>query len=285
MQPPMSASTPRPTWKLGQLTWDLQTPLVMGVLNLTPDSFSDGGEYLDLERSLARAMDLAAQGADILDIGGASSHPSAKPVSAREEMGRVLPLVRQLADNGPLPLSIDTQQPEVAEACLDLGAHLINDVGGLADDAMARLAGRYDVPLVIMFNNLAEPRDPSVPVVEAMRAFFQERIARAEAAGARRIILDPGYGFGKSLEDNLALLRGLGRLGDFRRPVMICTSRKGSLGRITGEKRANLRAGATIASSIFAVAQGAVLVRVHDVREFRQALTTWQSIGGTLLPE
>ena len=287
MQPiyPPQKLMPATIWQLGSLSWNLHTPLVMGVLNVTPDSFSDGGEYLGQDAALTRAQELGAMGADILDVGGASSHPAAVQTPVAEEMSRVVPLVERLMRIGSHPISIDTQQPEVAKACLDLGAHLINDVSGLPDDSMARVAAQYDVPLVIMFNNLAVPREEGVPVTEAMRSFFVERIARAEAAGARRIILDPGYGFGKSLEDNLALLRGLGRLAELRRPIMICTSRKGSLGRITGEREPRQLAGATIASSLFAVAQGAVLVRVHDVREFRQALTTWQAIGGALQPE
>ena len=265
-------------WQVGPLTWDLKRPLVMGVLNTTPDSFSDGGDYPDLESALARAEVLRNEGADMIDIGGVSSHPSAPQVCVEEELRRVVPIIRRLVAESPLPISVDTQQPEVAEVCLDLGAHLINDVGGLDDGAMVRVAAAHDAPLVIMFNNFSHPRDPTVPVMEAMRQFFLHQISQAERLGVRRIVLDPGYGFGKSLEENLAILRGLSGLAEFGRPILVCTSRKGSLGRITGEKEPKRRAAATIASSLFAVAQGAGIIRVHDVREFRQALQTWLAI-------
>ena len=276
---------PGAPWQMGELSWDLRQPLVMGVLNTTPDSFSDGGDFLDPEKALARAREMVTHGAHIIDLGGASSHPQAPQVSAQEELDRVGPLVERLLAEVPLPLSIDTQQPMVAEACLEMGAHLINDVSGLPTDAMAHLSARYDVPLVIMFNNLAEPRDEAVPIIEATKAFFVDRFARAEAAGVKKIVLDPGYGFGKSLDDNLALLRGVARLMEFERPLLVCTSRKGSLGKITGEKDPKQRVGATLASSLLAVAQGAAMIRVHDVREFRQALDTWLAVGTPTTPE
>lgn len=286
MTPP-SASPPRagplrpaPPWQVGPGRWDFREPLVMGVLNATPDSFSDGGDYLELEAALRRAEVLAAEGADIIDLGGASSHPRARPVSAEEELQRILPIVERLAREAPLPLSIDTQQPTVAEACLKLGASLINDVSGLTDPAMARVAARHGVPLVIMFNNYTVPRrQPPQQLMEELGAFFESRIAAAAAEGAHHLILDPGYGFGKSLAENLTLLRELDALLPLRRPLLVCTSRKGSLGQITGEKRPKHRLGATLASTLYAVRQGAHMVRVHDVHATRQALRTWLAIA------
>jgi dihydropteroate synthase len=250
----------------------------MGVLNATPDSFSDGGEFLEPDAALARARQMAADGADLIDLGGASSHPLAKPVSAQEELERIAAIVERLLREVSLPLSIDTQRPEVAQACLALGAQLVNDVSGLTDPAMARVAGRHGAPLVVMFNNFAVPRRPGEDLMEAMEAFFAERIALAEAAGATRLILDPGYGFGKTLEENLTLLRCLGRLGRFGRPLLVCTSRKGSLGRITGEADPKQRLGATLATSLYAACRGAHMLRVHDVKAFHQELRTWEAI-------
>jgi len=287
--PPAPASTPRPPaaapplrpappWRVGAGSWDFQRPLIMGVLNATPDSFSDGGEFLEVDAAVAHARRLAAEGADLIDLGGASSHPKARHTPADEELERIAPVVERLLRELSLPLSIDTQKPEVAEACLKLGAHLINDVSGLNDPAMARVAARFGVPLVLMFNTLTVPKGHGAAFLPSMVAFFRERIAVAEAAGARHLILDPGYGFGKTLEENLTLLRGLPRLAPFQRPVLVCTSRKGSLGRITGEKDPKLRLGATLATSLYAVREGAHMIRVHDVQALHQELLTWHAI-------
>jgi dihydropteroate synthase len=273
------ALEPAPPWRVGPARWDFRRPLLMGVLNATPDSFSDGGEYLSPERALRRAHEMAGEGADLLDIGGASSHPLARPVPPQEELARIAPVVERLAAELPLPISIDTQVPAVAEACLRLGAHLINDVSGLVAPEMATVAARHDVPLVITYNNLTVPKEASgLSFVSDMLAFFDERLDEAAAAGLRRAILDPGYGFGKSLEENLIVLRSLPLLARFQRPVLVCTSRKGSLGRITGEAVPRERLGASLASSLYAVTQGAQLVRVHDVKAMRQALQTWRAI-------
>ena len=275
---PQEALRPAPPWRVGGQAWDFRRPLIMGVLNATPDSFSDGGEFLEVEAAVAHARQLAAEGADLIDLGGASSHPLARHTPAQEELERIAPVVERLLRELPGPLSIEPQTPEVAEACLKLGAHLINDVSGLPDPAMARVAARYGVPLVLMFNTLTAPKGEGAAFLPSMVAFFEERIARAEAAGARQVILDPGYGFGKTLEENLTLLRGLKRLEPFHRPVLVCTSRKGSLGRITGEKDPKLRLGATLATSLYAVREGAHMIRVHDVKALHQELLTWHAI-------
>lgn len=265
-------------WLVGGQEWDFRRPLIMGVLNATPDSFSDGGEFLEVEAAMAHAHLLAAEGADLIDLGGASSHPKARPTPIQEELDRVAPVVERLLKELPLPLSIDTQKPEVAEACLKLGVHLINDVSGLGDPAMARVAAKHGAPLVIMFNTLTAPKGSGAAFLPSMVDFFRERVARAEAAGARHLILDPGYGFGKTLEENLTVLRGLKRLSPFARPILVCTSRKGSLGRITGERDPKLRLGATLATSLYAVREGAHMIRVHDVKALHQELVTWNAI-------
>jgi dihydropteroate synthase len=276
---PAQALEPAPPWRVGPARWDFERPLVMGVLNATPDSFSDGGDYLAPEAALRRAHEMAAEGADVLDVGGASSHPHAAPVSPQAELERIAPVVERLAAELPLPISIDTQVPAVAEACLRLGAHLINDVSGLVAPDMARVAARHGVPLVITYNNFAVPKEASgLSFLSDMLAFFAERLDDAEAAGLRQVILDPGYGFGKSLEENLLVLQGLPLLRRFNRPVLVCTSRKGSLGRLVGEPVPRERLGASLASTLFAVTQGAHLVRVHDVKPVRQALQTWRAI-------
>jgi dihydropteroate synthase len=276
---PAQALEPAPPWRVGPARWDFERPLVMGVLNATPDSFSDGGDYLAPEAALRRAHEMAAEGADVLDVGGASSHPHAAPVSPQAELERIAPVVERLAAELPLPISIDTQVPAVAEACLRLGAHLINDVSGLVAPDMARVAARHGVPLVITYNNFAVPKEASgLSFLSDMLAFFAERLDDAEAAGLRQVILDPGYGFGKSLEENLLVLQGLPLLRRFNRPVLVCTSRKGSLGRLVGEPVPRERLGASLASTLFAVTQGAQLVRVHDVKPVRQALQTWRAI-------
>lgn len=273
---------PGTPWSVGVARWDFSRPLVMGVLNATPDSFSDGGAFLDPQRAVAHAHRLWCEGADVIDLGGASSHPDAPQVSREEELRRVLPILDRLREEVPLPVSIDTQNPGVAQVCLEHGAHLINDVSGLTDMAMAHLAAGRDIPLVITYNNLAVPKEASgLSFVSDMLAFFDERLDELEAARVKHVILDPGYGFGKTLEENIIVLRSLPLLRRFNRPVMICTSRKGSLGRLVGEADPRERMGASLSSSLYAACQGAHLVRVHDVKAFRQALTTWHVVSNT----
>lgn len=275
------AIEPAPPWQLGGQAWDFHRPLIMGVLNATPDSFSDGGEFLAPERAVARARQMAAEGADVIDLGGASSHPLARPTSPQEELDRVAPVVERVLAEVPLPLSIDTQTPAVAEACLKLGAHLINDVSGLVSLDMAHVAARHGATLVVTYNNYTVPKEASgLSFLSDMLAFFDERLEEVHAAGVRRVVLDPGYGFGKTLEENLTVLRKLPLLWRFNCPVLICTSRKGSLGRLAGEPQPKERLGASVASTLYAVTHGAHLARVHDVKAFRQALLTWQAIVG-----
>jgi dihydropteroate synthase len=256
---------------------DVPEPVVMGVVNVTPDSFSDGGAWLDPGAAVAHGHDLARQGADILDIGGESTRPGAEPVGAAEELRRVLPVLEGLAGAGPR-LSIDTSKAAVAEAALRAGATIVNDVTALrGDPAMAALLARHAGDVCLM-HMLGEPRtmqrDPQYEdVVDDVKAFLSERLEFAVAQGIaeERIWLDPGIGFGKTATHNLQLLRRLSELVALGRPLVVGTSRKSFLGAITG-RGAHERVPATIATNVLALAAGARVFRVHDVAEVRDAL-------------
>ena len=263
-------------------------PTVMGVVNVTPDSFSDGGLFLDPARAVEHGRLLAAEGAAILDVGGESTRPGAKPVSAAEELERTEPVVRALSrpDGAGARVSIDTSKAAVARAALDAGASIVNDVTALrADPEMASLCAERGCDVVLM-HMLGEPRTMQEnpvyeDVVAEVRAFLAERIEFAVAAGiaAERIWVDPGIGFGKTLEHNLALLRHLAELADLGRPIVIGTSRKRFLGSLTGRDVID-RLGGTIASNALALAAGADVFRVHEVRAVREALEVAEVILG-----
>ncbi len=237
---------------------------VMAVLNVTPDSFSDGGRYLDPEAAVAQGLELARQGADLIDVGGESTRPGATPVPAREELRRVLPVVERLARATDVPLSIDTYKAEVAEAALRRGARLVNDVWGLAaDPGMARVVARYGVPVIVMHNQReAVYGDLMGEILRALEA----AVARARAAGVGddRIIVDPGLGFGKDTGHNLEVLRRLGELRVLGRPILVGPSRKRTIGHVLGLP-VDQRLEGTAACVALAIAAGADVVRVHDV--------------------
>jgi dihydropteroate synthase len=258
---------------------------LMGVVNVTPDSFSDGGLYLDPEAAIAHGRELAAAGAEILDVGGESTRPGAEAVGAEEELRRVVPVIRGLSDLD-CRISVDTSKAGVAEAALDAGAEIVNDVTALrGDPAMATICAEREATVVLM-HMLGDPRtmqdDPRYDdVVAEVKAFLAQRLEVATAAGIaeERIWLDPGIGFGKTREHNMELLRRLGELGDLGRPLLIGTSRKSFIGGVDGSA-ADERLGGTIASSIIAAAEGAEILRVHDVAEMRQALAVASAILG-----
>ena len=261
------------------MTLDLGTaPVLMGIVNVTPDSFSDGGLYLDPERAIARGRELVAAGADLLDVGGESTRPGAAAVSAADELERVTPVVEALAADAGPDVSIDTSKAAVAAAALDLGAAIVNDVTALrADPDLAGLCAERRCTVVLM-HMLGDPRtmqdDPRYDdVVDDVRAFLAERIEAAVAAGIDedRIWIDPGIGFGKTVDHNLELLTRLGEFGELGRPIVVGASRKRFLGSITGREVGD-RIGATIASNVIALERGARVFRVHDVGEARQAL-------------
>ena len=271
--------TPASFLQCGGHRLDLTRPRVMGVVNVTPDSFSDGGRYLDPAQAIAHARQLVADGADIVDVGGESTRPGADEVSAAAECARVLPVVRALARDGAI-VSVDTSKPEVIRAAVDAGASMINDVRAL------RVAGALDAAAasgaaVCLMHMKGDPRTMQqapqyADVVADVREFLAERIDAARAAGipGERIAVDPGFGFGKTLEHNVAVMRGLPALAALGYPVLVGYSRKSSLGAITG-RGPHDRLAASLAAALVAIARGARIVRVHDVRETVDALAVW----------
>jgi dihydropteroate synthase len=261
------------------------SPQIMGVVNVTPDSFSDGGLFLEPEAAIAHGEQLAREGAAILDVGGESTRPGAEEVSAEEELARTQPVVADLAALGHT-VSIDTSKQPVAQAALDAGAAIVNDVTALRGDPdIAGLCADRDAGLVLMHMQ-GTPRtmqkSPAYEdVVDDVKAFLAERMDVAVAAGVaeERIWLDPGIGFGKELEHNLELLRRLGELRELGRPLVVGTSRKSFIGKIDGSEASD-RIGGTIASCVLAEAEGADVLRVHDVAEVAQAIKVASAVLG-----
>ena len=267
----------------GKFRLSLERPLVMGIVNATPDSFSDGGRFLDPAQAVAHARLLVDEGADLLDIGGESSRPGAQPVPVEEELRRVLPVIEALAGLG-VPLSIDTVKPEVMRRAVAAGASLINDIASLQAPGALEAAAETGAAVCLMHMQ-GEPRTmqaaPSYgDVVAEVRGFLARRVAAATRAGiaAERIVVDPGFGFGKRLEHNLALLRHLGRLAELGACVLAGLSRKSMLGEITGRK-VSLRDTASAAAALLAAQNGAKILRVHDVAATRDALAVWQAVA------
>jgi dihydropteroate synthase len=248
-----------------------RTPLVMGVLNVTPDSFSDGGRFATADAAVAQAEAMVAAGADLIDVGGESTRPGSLAVAADEQIKRVLPVI-QRAVKLPVTISIDTTRAAVAEAALDAGAAVVNDISAGRDDAaLLPLAARRGAAVVLMHMQGTPLTMQDAPrysdVVAETISFLRERLAAAQAAGieAAKILLDPGIGFGKTIEHNLELLRRQRELLALGRPIVIGTSRKGFIGKITGEPEPARRLFGTAASVVLAIANGAAVVRVHDV--------------------
>jgi dihydropteroate synthase len=277
-----AAAAPRPAWRCGTRSIDLGTPRVMGIVNVTPDSFSDGGRYLVAEAAIEHGRRLAAEGAEILDIGGESTRPGAVPVDPGIEIERVLPVIEGLR---PLDvaLSIDSRHAEVIRAAIRAGADIVNDVSALREPGALEACAAAGVGVCLMHMR-GDPAtmqiDPTyADVVSEVREFLRERVARCMAAGIdeTRIVVDPGFGFGKTLAHNLALLRGLGNLAVGLPPLLVGLSRKSVLGAITG-KTVEDRTHASVAAALLAVARGARVVRVHDVRATRNALAVWNAV-------
>jgi dihydropteroate synthase len=261
----------------------LDRPLVMGIVNVTPDSFADGGRYASFEAAHAHARQLLAEGADILDIGGESTRPGAAPVGEEEEMGRVVPLLERLADCGK-PVSIDTRKPRVMRAAIAVGAAMINDVDALrAPGALAALAAS-DAAVCLMHMQGQPGTMQQAPqygdVIAEVFAYLRDRVAACRTAGIDegRLVIDPGFGFGKNLEHNLTLLRGLDRFNQLGVPVLAGLSRKTMLGTLTG-RPVDQRVPASVAAALAAAARGAAILRVHDVAATVDALKVWQAIG------
>ena len=267
----------------GRHVLSLERTLIMGVVNVTPDSFSDGGLFLYADRAIEHAQRLVDEGANLIDVGGESSRPGSDPVSQEDELKRVGPVVESLAAKLSVPISIDTYKPSTADRCLGLGATMLNDITGLRDDAMREVAARHDVPAVIMHMQ-GEPKtmqaEPSYgDVVSEVKDFLAQRAREAETAGVRQVIIDPGIGFGKTLAHNMTLLRRLSEFNGLPYPLLVGVSRKSSIGLITGAP-VDERLPGTLAATAIAVLNGANIVRVHDVKECKQAVRIAEAIRG-----
>jgi dihydropteroate synthase len=272
-------------WRTKKREFDLtRGPLVMGIVNVTLDSFSDGGKCLDPREAVEHALRLEAEGADIIDIGGESTRPGAEPVEAEEEMARVLPVIWKLESALKCAISIDTYKADVAEAALEAGAEIINDVGGLRDPAIAGLAARTGAGLVIMHMR-GEPRTmqegPEYEDVTAeIREFFRQSFARAITCGMspEQIAFDPGLGFGKTTGHNLTLIKRMAELRVEERPLVLGASRKGFLAKVTGSQEMRERLGPTLAVTALGRALGVNIFRVHDVLENVRALKIAEAV-------
>jgi dihydropteroate synthase len=276
--------------RIGARIFEGPGPFLMGVVNATPDSFSDGGRYLAADAAVAHAERLAAEGADLLDLGGESTRPGAAPVDAGEEAARVVPVIAALRARGlAIPISVDTRRAEVARAALDAGADLVNDVSALADPALARLVAAREVPVVLMHMR-GTPADMQSrasygDVVAEVAAELRAALDRAVAAGVdpARVVLDPGIGFAKTPAQSLALLGGLPRLRELGRPLLVGPSRKSFIGAVTGAP-VEARLPGTLAAVAACVLAGVELVRVHDVAAARQAALVAAAIRDASAP-
>ena len=267
----------------------LDRPRIAGIINITPDSFSDGGAHIDAAAAIAHGLKLVEEGADFLDIGGESTRPNAEPVAAQDEIARVVPVIEALAKQTSVPISVDTSKPAVMRAAVAAGAGMINDVFALRQDGALSAAAELKVPVCLM-HMLGEPRtmqdDPQYDdVVSDVRRFLAERMFACEMSGIdkKRIVVDPGFGFGKTLEHNLTLLRGLDQLAALGVPLMVGLSRKGMIGTLT-RRSVDQRAVGSAAAAMIAVQKGAIIVRVHDVAETRDALAVWEAVASGVAP-
>jgi dihydropteroate synthase len=259
--------------------------LIMGVVNVTPDSFSDGGKYSDPARAVAHALELVAQGAEILDLGGESTRPGAVSVGEAEELHRVLPVIEQLVARVKIPLSIDTMKPAVARAALQAGASIVNDVAAnREDDAMAEVVAGFGAGYICMHARGTPPIMPANPVyadvVREVGDFFGERLRRLAASrvASEQVVLDPGIGFGKTPGHNLQLLANLRGFTTWQRPLLLGVSRKSFIGKLLGAE-VNARLPASLACAILAVESGVQIIRTHDVAETAQAVRMTEAIG------
>jgi len=268
----------------GRFTFSLSRPLIMGIVNVTPDSFSDGGHFLDAKQAIEHGLLLIEQGADLLDIGGESTRPGAASVPEKEELARVLPVLAGLRDSGAA-LSIDTQKPGVMRAAIEAGADMVNDVNALQLPGAVAAVASSGVAVCLMHKQGDPQTMQQLPmyydVVAEVRAFLQARLHAAQAAGIarERLVIDPGFGFGKNLEHNVALLKQFDALTDLGVPVLAGLSRKSMLGKIA-DLEVHERVHASVAAALLAVMKGAKIVRVHDVKATRDALAIVNAVEG-----
>lgn len=262
----------------------LDRPRVVGIVNVTPDSFSDGGQFLDKDAAVAHGLALLEAGADMLDIGGESTRPGARDVSVDEELERVVAVIEKLAAVSPAPVAVDTSKPEVMRAAVSAGAGMINDVYALRREGALETAAALGVPVCLMHMQ-GEPRSMQAgpeydDVVSEVHRFLTDRVFACQMAGMdpRRVMVDPGFGFGKTLQHNLALLRALERFADLAGGVYVGLSRKSMIGAITQREAPSGRVAGSVAAAVIAVQRGARLVRTHDVAATCDALAVWQAV-------
>ncbi|MFL6593166.1 MAG: dihydropteroate synthase [Luteimonas sp.] len=268
----------------------LDRPRVVGIVNVTPDSFSDGGEHATADAAVAHGLRLAEEGADALDVGGESTRPGARDVPLEEELARVIPVVERLAKQTSLPIGIDTSKPEVMRAAVQAGAGMVNDVYALRRDGALDVAALLGVPVVLMHMQ-GEPRSmQDAPhyddVVAEVHRFLAERIFAAEMAGIdkKRIVVDPGFGFGKTSAHNLLLLAQLERFTELGVPLLAGLSRKKTIGELTGRDEPDARVHGSVAAAVIAAQRGATLLRVHDVAATVDALKVWNAVALQPMP-
>lgn len=264
-------------WPKGKLDFS-EGCLIMGILNVTPDSFSDGGKFFDAEKAIAHGIEMASQGAAIVDIGGESSRPGSEPVSINEEIHRVTPVIEALSKKIHIPISIDTYNVEVAKAALDAGAAMINDITALSDERMGQLAAKYEVPVILMHMQgtpATMQKEPKYKdVVNEVLEFLLDRAKKAKQLGIpkERIFIDPGIGFGKTFEHNLELLRNIDKFVATGYRVLVGTSRKSFIGKITGKKNPSDRIFGNAATVALCAASGVSITRVHDVPQMTDVI-------------
>ena len=259
----------------GKYKLSFEKTTVMGILNVTPDSFSDGGLFYNTNNAVEHAKQMVRDGAQIIDIGGESTSPGSAPISQKEELKRVKPVIKCLLRETDVPISIDTYKPEVAEECLKLGAHMINDITGLSNKNMLKIVKKYGVPVIVMHmkgNPKTMQKNPQYKdVIVDIKKFLKDRITKARKAGIKDLIVDPGIGFGKTTEHNLQIIKRLSEFKELDCPILIGPSRKSFIGHISGLPL-NERLEGTLAAIAISVMNGANIVRVHDVKECVRAL-------------
>lgn len=269
----------------GNLSLDFSSPKVMGILNVTPDSFSDGGKFTEVEKSVFHAETMISQGAEIIDIGGESTRPGSEGVPVEEELRRVIPVISAIKERFPtIPISVDTTKFEVARSALELGVHFINDISGLRfEPRLADLCAEFDAPLILM-HSIGNPKTMQVQpnyenVVEEVYEFLARQSDFAQKKGVSKIIVDPGLGFGKTLEHNIELVRNLNRFSDLGFPILVGASRKSMIGQILGGVPPEKRVTGTVAVHYECLIRGATILRVHDVKESSDSIRIFQAIN------
>jgi dihydropteroate synthase len=261
----------------------LDRPRICGIVNVTPDSFSDGGAFFDAARAIAHGLLLVDEGADLIDVGGESTRPGAAPVSAEEEIRRVVPVIEALAAKIEVPISVDTSKPQVMRAAAAAGAGMVNDVRALREDGALEAVAELGVAVCLMHMRGEPASMQEAPhyeeVIEEVHRFLTDRLVACQFAGIdkKRVVVDPGFGFGKTLQHNLALLRALDRFATLGVPLMAGLSRKRMIGELTG-RELEQRLHGSVAAALIAVQRGAALVRVHDVAATRDALAVWEGV-------